>query len=131
MEFDPHAIHEILTRIQEQMRCPQCSKKVSVDFPSLKLAGDDFMLLQLKCDSCQAFIVLHVSLSGAVQEQYQSKDHGIKNVSSTLKLDEGELTMLKKALEQSGGSFEKLFADDMNKKGPKANMAGDGPSSFA
>lgn len=125
MEFDPHALHQILIKIQDQMRCPQCAKAVPVDIASVKLAGDDFMLLQLKCENCQAFIVLHVSLTGAVKQFSEEKD-GISNVSSTLELDEEELATLNAALEKSGGSFGKLFEEN-----EKRNHKPDSPSTFA
>lgn len=111
MEYNPHSLHQILTRIRDQMRCPQCGTRVSVDFPSIKLAGDSFMLLQLKCDSCTAFIVLHVNLAE------QGTETGIKegdvqrllNASSTLSLSEDEMNILRLAIRDSGGSFDKLF----------------------
>src|SRR5262245_30111077 len=56
MDIDPHTLQQIIQRIYQQMRCPQCSKRVPVDFSSVRLASDDFLLLQLKCDTCDAFI---------------------------------------------------------------------------
>lgn len=111
MDFNPHSLHQILTRIREQMRCPQCGTRVPVDFPSIKLAGDQFMLLQLKCESCAAFIVLHVNLNetAAAVDQRDAKD-AMLNASSTLSLSEDEMETLRAALKSSGGSFEKLFA---------------------
>lgn len=112
MEFNPHSLHQILTRIREQMRCPQCGTRVPVDFPSIKLAGDQFMLLQLKCESCAAFIVLHVNLNEqavAAADERETKD-AMLNASSTLSLSEDEMETLRAALKSSGGSFEKLFA---------------------
>ena len=107
MEYNPHSLHQILTRIREQMRCPQCGTKVSVDFPSIKIASDDFILLQLKCESCNAFIILHVNITEA--RQTMSEYDGKRNASSTMHLDEKEMVMLRSALEQSGGSFQALF----------------------
>src|SRR5947209_3558617 len=110
MEFNPHSLHQILTRIREQMRCPQCGTRVAVDFPAIKLASDDFMLLQLKCESCSAFIVLHVNVTeSGKQADTFTELKGIKNASSILNLDEGELNTLQRALKESGGSFETLF----------------------
>lgn len=113
MDFNPHSLHQILTRIRDQMRCPQCGTRISVDFPSIKLAGDGFMLLQLKCESCTAFIVLHVNLAE------QGADSGIKagdvqrllNASSTLSLSEDEMNTLRTALGTYEGSFEKMFQE--------------------
>jgi hypothetical protein len=127
MNYDPHALHQILEKIREQMRCPQCSRPVDIGFPSVKIAGDDFLLLQLKCDQCQAFILLHVSLSGTMHEELLSQDLGLSNASSTLKIEEGELDALRKALEESDGSFEKLFSDDKKRSNGRKN----GPTMIA
>lgn len=94
------------------MRCPQCSSVVDVDMASVKLAGDDFMLLQLKCESCQAFIVLHVTLSG---QELKANLDGL-NASSYIQLSESELSGLRMALKDSDGSFEKLFKKFEKKK---------------
>jgi hypothetical protein len=51
MELDPHTLQQIIQRIYQQMRCPQCGKRIPVDFTSVRLAGDDFMLLQLKYEA--------------------------------------------------------------------------------
>lgn len=111
MEIDPHTLQQILQRIQQQMRCPQCGKRVPVDFSSVRVVADNSMLLQLKCDSCSAFIVLHASLQGIenIAAPEQRKDDSTINASSTLQMSEKELAMLNAALEQSGGSFESLF----------------------
>ena len=116
MELDPHTLQQIIQRIYQQMRCPQCGKRVPVDFPSVRVAGDDFLLLQLKCDTCDAYIVLHASLQGAENLVGRKKDATV-NASSALHLKEGELDMLNEALKQSGGSFQKLFQKYGNIKG--------------
>ena len=110
MDFNPHSLHQILTRIREQMRCPQCGTRVDVDFPSIKLASDDFMLLQLKCESCSAFIVLQVNLSERIEEKSVVKPQELLNASSTLSLSDSEMQTLRFALDSCDGSFEKLFA---------------------
>lgn len=108
MDYNPHTLNQILIRIREQMRCPQCGTRVAVDFPSIKMAGDDFMLLQLKCESCHAFIVLHVNLSE--NKPAAAYNHaGVANASSSLSLDQNQMDTLRNALKASGGSFEKLF----------------------
>ncbi len=116
MEFSPHSLNQILTRIREQMRCPQCGTRISVDFPSLKMAADEFLLLQLRCESCTAFIVLHVFMN---EQQRRMILHDGKesmlNASSTLSLSEDEMKTLRTALESADGSFEKLFGT-MNEK---------------
>lgn len=68
------------------------------------------MLLQLKCESCTAFIVLHVNLAeeGSTEEHADGKS-ALLNASSTLTLSEDEMKTLRTALSDSGGSFEKLF----------------------
>lgn len=110
MDYTPHSLHAILSRIREQMRCPQCGTPVPVDFPAIKIAGDDFMLLQLCCGSCSAFIVLHVNLAtGKQQNQELSQTRPLLNASSTLSLTEQEMTTLRTALRKYDGSFEKLF----------------------
>lgn len=91
------------------MRCPQCGKRVPIDFASVRIASDDFMLLQLKCDTCEAFIVLHASIQGVENLGVQPKADETLNASSALSLKEGELQMLQEALKQSDGSFEILF----------------------
>lgn len=131
MEYNPHSLHQILTRIREQMRCPQCGTQVSVDFPAIKLAGDDFILLQLRCDSCNAFIVLHVNLSDA--KNLPIEHDGRRNVSSSLHLDEDEMRTLRAALQESDGSFEKLFKGFDQLEAPKKQTkpkADDLPSAF-
>ena len=110
MDLDPHTLQLILHRIKQQMRCPQCGKEVPVDFTSVRVVGDNAMLLQLKCDTCNAYIVLHASLQGAVKfssEPFQPD--ATRNVSSSLRLSEQEVQTLHAALEESDGSFQKLF----------------------
>ena len=108
MEMDPHTFQQIIRRIEQQMRCPQCGKRIPVDFPAVRMASDEFLLLQLKCDTCDAYIVLHASLQGTPQIK-SAEGHEFLNASSGLQLKEDEVKMLRSDLEQSGGSFEKLF----------------------
>ncbi|MBI3332269.1 hypothetical protein HYZ99_04945 [Candidatus Peregrinibacteria bacterium] len=109
MDLDPHTLQQIIERIEQQMRCPQCGKRIPVDMTSVRLAGDDFMLLQLRCETCDAFIVLHASLQGAENLLPKSEKDGMVNASSTLNLKDDEVKMLRKALEDSDGSFSELF----------------------
>ena len=109
MEMDPHTFQQIIRRIEQQMRCPQCGKRIPVDFPAVRMAADDFLLLQLKCDTCDAYIVLHASLQGAQILRSVPEGQEFINASSSLQLKEDELKMLRMGLEQCGGSFEKLF----------------------
>lgn len=110
MEFNPHSLNQILTRIREQMRCPQCGTRVAVDFPSVKMAGTEYMLLQLRCESCTSFIVLHVNLAEQkTPEIERDPADALLNASSTLTLSEKEMETLRSALQSADGSFEKLF----------------------
>jgi hypothetical protein len=111
MDFNPHSLHQILTRIREQMRCPQCGTRVPVDFPAIKIAGDSFMLLQLKCESCTAFIVLHVNLAEQAQADLTDEQVSLLNASSTLTLSEEEMGTLRSALGAYNGSFQDLFKE--------------------
>lgn len=108
MDCNPHALHQILLRIREQMRCPQCGTKVSVDFPAIKMAGEEYVLLQLKCASCKACIVLHVSMT-EVKYALAADHDGCRNASSAMHFDENEVMVLRAELERSGGSFASLF----------------------
>jgi hypothetical protein len=126
MEFDPHTLQQIIQRIYQQMRCPQCGKRVPVDFTSVRMAADDFMLLQLRCDACDAYIVLHASLQGAEQLAKQAEGDETVNASSALHLKDGEVEALREGLAQCGGSFEKLFhtfGGDLPAGGPKTMIA--------
>lgn len=117
MQFDPHTLHQIIQRISQQMRCPQCGEKVPVGFASVRLTGDDFLLLQLKCEACSAFIVLHAALQGASLPQNENGTDKSMNASSTLCLKEDELEILRAALHAAGGSFQKLFEMAKGKEG--------------
>jgi hypothetical protein len=110
MEMDPHTFQQIIRRIEQQMRCPQCGKRIPVDFASVRMAADDFLLLQLKCDTCDAYIVLHASLQGAKKAMDTVDGQEMVNASSTLQLKDEELKMLKSVLSNGETiSFEKLF----------------------
>lgn len=132
MYFDPHTLQQIIERIQQQMRCPQCGKHIPVDFAAVRLAGDDFMLLQLRCDTCDAYIVLHASLqestriaASIVGVGMATDESGMVNASSTLSLKDEEVQMLRGALQDCGGSFEKLFDKYGPAAGPPSAASGD------
>jgi len=94
MEFDPHSLHQIIQRIQQQMRCPQCGEKVPVDFSAVRLTGDDFVLMQLKCGICDAYIVLHASLAGVKGVKLEKEDkEKILKASFSSKLKGGEVEL--------------------------------------
>jgi transcription elongation factor Elf1 len=110
MEIDPHTLQQILVRIEKQMRCPQCGKNVPVDFSSVRVVADSAMLLQLKCDQCNAYIVLHASLHGVENLSAHPYDEDdTANVSTTMQLSEKEMAMLKHGLQEFDGSFEAMF----------------------
>lgn len=110
MDFDPHVIQEILQKIKQQMRCPQCGGEVPINFNNIQVLAEDAMILQLKCGGCGAYIVLHASLTGIenVGAGITNEDPK-KNASSHLELCSGELKMLAGAISQCGGSFTELF----------------------
>lgn len=109
MDIDPHTLQLILSRIRQQMRCPQCGKQVPVDFASVRVVSESAMILQLKCDTCNAYIVLHASLQGVENVAGAPVEHGMRNASSSLHLSDDEVRVLHNALEQANGSFEHLF----------------------
>ncbi|MBU0767228.1 hypothetical protein KKF55_05655 [Patescibacteria group bacterium] len=109
MEIDPHTLQKILQRIYQQMRCPQCGSRVPVDFSAVRVVANNAMLLQLQCSGCSAFIVLHASLGSDDVALELESEKSTANISSTLNLATDEAKILNKALEESGGSFEKLF----------------------
>lgn len=117
MEFDPHTLHLIIQRIRQQMRCPQCGERISVDMASVRMTGDDFVLLQLKCSMCDAYIVLHASLDGMKGTQLRQEERDrIQNASSSLCNKDEEVDVLRKALERAEGSFEQLFVETPEKE---------------
>ena len=117
MEIDPHTLQQILQRIQQQMRCPQCGKRVPVDFSSVRVMADSAMLLQLKCEGCNAFIVLHASLQGVQNISVEVEDEEtMVNASSSLQMSDKELAMLRTALQENDGSFASLFEKYGQKK---------------
>lgn len=123
MEIDPHTIQQILTKVREQLRCPQCRKKVEVDIESLKVLGDNFAVMQIKCDTCDAYIMLHATLSGeiavtaddALAEEALAEletPANAKNVSTNLLMDENDLKKLRGSLKKANGSFMTLFEEE-------------------
>ncbi len=94
------------------MRCPQCGEKVPVELASVRLTGDDFLIMQLKCEACDAYIVLHASLQGIknLSTPAAEKD-ALKNASSSINGKEIDVEHLQRALERAAGSFDTLFGD--------------------
>ena len=112
MDLDPHTLQQILQRICQQMRCPQCGKKVPIDINSVRVVADSAMLLQLKCDKCNAYIVLQASLQGVDGLGAPPYDEATtKNISSTLDIGTDDLKKINSALSAAGGSFDSLFED--------------------
>src|SRR3989344_898632 len=91
MDFDPHTLHQIIKKIEQQMRCPQCGKEVPVDFNSVEVTGNDFVLLRIRCETCDAYIVLHAS--------------------STMSTEQANVENMVDAIPEAGGSFDTLFGD--------------------
>lgn len=113
MHIDPHTLQQILQRIHQQMRCPQCGKRVPVDFSSVRVVGDEAMLLQVKCETCNAYIVLHASMQGAeCLSMNADEDEALANASSSLQVGEKEVVELRQVLSGAEGKFSELFKDD-------------------
>lgn len=115
MDYDPHTIHTIIQKIQQQLRCPQCSRKIPVDWHAIQLTGDDFVLLQLRCEACDAYIVLHASCQG-VREGETPQDAKLRmlNASSLLARSDIELEKIRESLLKADGSFERMFSQEKN-----------------
>ena len=112
MDCDPHTIHTIIQRIQQQLRCPQCSRRVPVGWQAIRLTGDDFVLLQLRCEACDAYIVLHASYQGArVEESPQDAKLRMLNASSLLARSDMEIERIRESLAKADGSFERMFGE--------------------
>ncbi len=110
MDLTPHALNTILETVRDQVRCPQCGSRIPINFQSVKVTGDDFMILEIKCGSCSAFMVLQINTkAGALADV--TNVPSFTNVSSTLTVAEADLTALKESLKESGGSFEKMFGE--------------------
>jgi hypothetical protein len=120
MDFDPHTIQVILQKIEQQMRCPQCGKKVPADFNALKLVAGNALVLQLRCADCDTHIVLQASLQDQAKKDLQLSANHIDtsvNASSALNINPDELLALRKAVAESGGSFTTLFKSAPNTHG--------------
>ncbi len=110
MNLDPHTLKQILERIHSQMRCPQCSRQVDVNLSDIKVVSDGAMLLELKCEDCNAYVVLQASLKGIEDALGQPYDEDeTANKSTTLGIGKDDLKQIKMSLENAGGSFESLF----------------------
>ena len=115
MEWDPHTLHVIIQRIRNQMRCPQCGEKVPVELASVRMTGEDYLLLQLKCDVCDAYIVLHASMHGLkFQTQETHVDHGM-NISTALCSKDLDVDAIRELLGKADGSFAALFETQNDK----------------
>lgn len=111
MDLDPHSIHEILQRIRQQMRCPQCGERMPIDVAMVRIAGDDSVVLQVKCGMCDAYIVLHASLRALPAVRERTSDVArVVNVSSTICDKDHEIEALTLHIAAAGGSFEAMFA---------------------
>jgi hypothetical protein len=120
MELDPHTLHQIVQRIEQQVRCPQCSGRVPVPIPAVRITGEDFLLLQLQCESCDAYIVLHASVQGGGKLSSLVRHPDGSNASSQLEVSPEQFMAIREALEASGGSFERLFEQTTEGTPPSA-----------
>lgn len=79
---------------------------------SVRVVDDSAMLLQLKCDQCNAYIVLQASLQGVDGLGAPPYDEdSTSNASSTFDIGKADLKQVKAALGAADGSFSKLFED--------------------
>jgi hypothetical protein len=108
MEIDPHTIQQILLKVREQLRCPQCTRKLEVTFDSLKVLSNSFAVFQLQCLTCNAYIMLYATVRGQrhLLEPLPNTKH---NFSTEITLEQEELQALQKCLEKADGSFSTLF----------------------
>ncbi|OGJ53812.1 hypothetical protein A3D11_00360 [Candidatus Peribacteria bacterium RIFCSPHIGHO2_02_FULL_49_16] len=111
MDFDPHTLHQIIKKIEQQMRCPQCGKEVPVDFNSVEVTGNDFVLLRIRCETCDAYIVLHASLQGIKAVDPDTEKYLLLNASSTMSTEQAHVENMVDAIAEAGGSFDTLFGD--------------------
>lgn len=112
MELDPHTVQQILQKIYQQMRCPQCGSKVPVDLRNIRLVSDGSMLLQLKCDGCDSHIVLQASLQGL--DKFGAPPYEVdetRNASTSLEDHKQDLVQIRQVL-GSGKSFSELFGQN-------------------
>ena len=106
MEIDPHTIQMIISKVQDQLRCPQCRKKMEVNLESLKVLGGALAVMQMQCPACDAHIMLHTSISRVPSND--PKDVG-RNASSRLTVDIDEIKTIKEGIKKAEGSFTKMF----------------------
>ena len=117
MEMDPHTLQQILEKIYQQMRCPQCGKKVPIDFNAIKVVSEEVMLLQLKCEACNAYIVLQASTQGIEQLSAPPyKENEFANASTGLETSKEDLAQINAALKKIDGSFEEYFDKEEKKE---------------
>lgn len=105
MDIDPHTIQQILMTVREQLRCPQCRKRIDVRLDALKVLNNQFAVIQAKCPSCSAHIMLHASIvvgTGA---------DAMKNASSRITVEIDEVKEIERGLQKYNGSFTKLFGN--------------------
>lgn len=114
--MDPHTLQQILDRISQQVRCPQCGKEVPMDFKNVKVIAEGAMLLQLRCEHCNAYIVLQASLRGV--EQISAPPYEVDecaNVSTGISSHIDDVERVRQALGESGGSFNVIFKTKENR----------------
>ena len=108
-------------KVREQLKCPQCRKRVEVDMDSLKVLGDDFAVLQLQCSTCDAYVMLYATIATkgeaageitlGVDPEAIPEELGTENVSTKLMTDADEITKLRSSLQAAKGSFTEIFGE--------------------
>ena len=129
MDIDPHTIQQLLEKIRSHLRCPQCTRKVTMPFESLKVMGQQFAVFQLACEACTAHIFLHATLRlgtavvtavprslrplDVARNSGQAGQTGqAPSTALSVTLDPQELEALRQALRDAGGSFSMLFEEE-------------------
>ena len=127
MDLDPHTVQQILQKIYQQMRCPQCGSKVPVDLSDIRLVADGSMLLQLKCDSCESHVVLQAALNGLDKfgaPPYEQDE--TRNASTGFETNGDDLTQIRERLSEGKG-FKEMFVDlsdtDQEEAKPETDIA--------
>lgn len=111
MDIDPHTLQEILSKVREQLRCPQCRKPMdALSLGSLKVVGGGFAVLQGQCSACSAHVMLHAAVAQAPREIAVDPAQVGKNASSRLSIESDDLRAIGTSLQKADGSFAKIFS---------------------
>lgn len=130
MNLDPHTIQKILQKIYQQMRCPQCGKKVPVDFSALRVVAGNNLILQLQCEDCDTHIVLQASMQGLENVSAPELQQSSNNASTQMNVSPDELEQLRTALKEANGSFESLLQAEESDSSASTDVDSSEPSVF-